>query len=113
MKRLSLIILFIFTFSFSVFAASNSGFEELTQKMSGDKFTGQIYKSASTINYTDSSKWVKMDDNKDYDNDMLDEFDYFIKTNASSTTPVWIEYGKNEWYLVTKTEKVSYTYDIE
>lgn len=114
MKKLSLIfsiICLIFINNLIVFAASNSGFEELTQKMSGDKFTGQIYKSASTINYTDSSKWVKMDDNKDYDNDMLDEFDYFITTNASSTKPVWIEYGKNEWYLVTKTEKVSYTYE--
>ena len=114
MKKLSLIfsiIWLVFINSLVVFAASNSGFEELTQKMSEDKFTGQIYKSASTINYTDSSKWVKMDDNKDYDNDMLDAFNYFIKTNASSTTPVWIEYGKNEWYLVTKTEKVSYTYE--
>ena len=113
MKRLSLIfsiICLIFVNSLFTFAAANEGFEELSNEISNGVFTGTYFTSAgSTIAYSESSKWKKIDSNIEYDCDMRDEFDYFINQNATSTKPVWIEYAKNEWYLVTATEKVTYT----
>lgn len=108
---LSLItILSIFIFSFSAFATANDGFEELASEVSNGVYNGIYFTSAKAmIGFSESSKWKQIDSNIEYNCDIMDAFDYFINTNASATQPIWIEYGKNEWSLVTKTEKVTYT----
>ena len=92
MKRLGLIILFIFTFSFSVFA--NENYEELCDLIPGNKFEGSVYapsNSSSPLQFgpTYGDDWTS-------------------KTKV--TSPKWFKYG-NDYYLVLETESDQYTDD--